>query len=125
MEIKKKILVVDDEEEVLYQLSNFLKRANYEVFSATKGREAIELAKKVQPNLIILDVILPDMDGGEVANILSSESIVNQSQIIFLTGVLTKEEEFYLGVTGKHHVVAKPVTGQELLEVMQKVLPNN
>lgn len=116
--------MVDDEEEVLSQLSSFLTRANYEVFSAAKGREAIELAKRVQPHLIILDIILPDMDGGEVARVLSSDAITCRSPIIFLTGVLTKEEEFSVGMTGKFHVVAKPVTGQELLETIQKVLPD-
>jgi len=119
----KKILVVDDEEEVLTHLSNILKRANYEVTATTKGKEATELAMKLRPDLIILDIVMPDMGGSEVSSILAANPSTANIPIIFLTGILTKQEEEAIGSkTGKHYVIAKPITGKELLEIVGKVL---
>jgi len=119
----KKILVVDDEEDVLIPLSNTLKRANYEVISTTKGKEAVELAIKLRPDLIIRDIILPDMGGTEVAAVLVENPSTTNIPIIFLTGILTKQEEESIeGKTGKHYVIAKPVTVKELLEMVGKIL---
>lgn len=120
----KKILVVDDEQEVLNIISDFLKPASYEVISATKGREAVNLAKQLKPDLIILDILMPDMDGGEVAAVLSDDPATVNIPIIFLTGILTKEEELLGTVkTGKYYVIAKPVAQKRLLEMIEKLLP--
>jgi CheY-like chemotaxis protein len=119
----KKILVVDDEEDVLIPLSNILKRANYEVISTTKGKEAVGLAMKLRPELIILDIVMPDMGGSEVATVLTGNPSTRNIPIIFLTGILTKQEEESLEKrSGKHYVIAKPATGKELLEMVGKIL---
>lgn len=121
--LPKKILVVDDEEEVLTPLSNILKRAKYEVISTTKGKEAIELAKSSHPDLIILDIVLPDIDGGEVSATLSEDPATANIPIVYLTGILTKSEESLAGErTGKHYLIAKPITGRELLAIVKKAL---
>jgi DNA-binding response OmpR family regulator len=122
MELRKKILVVDDEEETLVFLGNILKRQNYEVITTTKGRDAIKLAKRLEPNLIILDVVLPDMIGGEVAKRLEEELATKEIPIVFLTGLFTKEEEFPGKKTGRRYIIAKPVTEEELLNVIQKAI---
>jgi CheY-like chemotaxis protein len=120
--LKKKILVVDDEEEFLLFIGNILESANYEVFSTTKGREAIELAKKEKPDLIILDIILPDIMGGEVSRTLSEDPSTYNMPIIFLTGLNTKEDEKLVKETGNYHLLAKPITRHDLLEAVRKVL---
>ena len=117
----KKILVVDDEEEVLIPLSNILKRANYEVISTTKGKEAVDLAIKLLPDLIILDIVMPDMGGSDVSATLSQNSSTADIPIIFLTGIITKEEEC-LEKISNHYVLAKPTTGRELLGLVEKIL---
>ncbi|MCK9574175.1 MAG: response regulator, partial [Candidatus Omnitrophica bacterium] len=71
---------------------------------------------------IVLDIILPDMDGGEVASLLSKNSATSNIPVIFLTGILTKTEESFAGKTGKRYVLAKPITKEKLLEMIQKVL---
>lgn len=118
----QKILVVDDEKEALDFLLSILRRANYEVISATTGNEAVELATKAQPNLIILDIILPDIDGGEVASILARDSRTENIPIIFLTGILRKDEESPDLKTGRRYVLAKPVIKEDLLKTISQVI---
>lgn len=120
---RKKILVVDDEEEILVPLYNILKRANYEVTPASNGKEALEALKDFKPDLIILDVVMPQMDGGELANILSDDQKTAKIPILFLTGILTKEEE----ISGKNnsqqrYFMSKPADKDELLKTIQKIL---
>jgi len=119
----KKILVVDDEKDILTYLSNILKRANYRVILADKGSEAVALATKELPDLIILDIALPgDMDGGDVASILSEKPSTRDIPIIFLTALMRKDEEEKLGKSGSRSMVAKPVTQEELLKAIDKAL---
>lgn len=121
--LAKKILVVDDEKDVVEILSKVLKRANYEVASTTKGREVLELAKNFKPDLIILDILMPDMEGSDVAASLLESPVTTDIPVIFLTGaVITKEEEPRVRKTGRHYLMAKPVTGKELLDMVKKIL---
>ena len=119
----KKILVVDDDEELLSFLANILRRANYETISTTKGKEAVELAKGRLPDLIILDIKMPDMRGSEVAVLLSENPSTVNIPIIFLTGILDKQKEPLDKIPNKsHYVMIKPATAEELLEAINKVL---
>ncbi|MCK9614959.1 MAG: response regulator [Candidatus Omnitrophica bacterium] len=119
---RKKILIVDDEEATLSYLCRILERENYKVFSTTKGKEVFDLAANNRPDVIVLDIILPDIDGGEVASLLSKNAATSNIPIIFLTGILTKSEESFAGKTGKRYVLAKPIAKEKLLEMIQKVL---
>ena len=119
---KKKILVVDDEEEALLHLTHILQRANYEVFSATRGSEALNSARLNLPDLVILDVVLPDMEGGDVASTLAQGAATQDIPIIFLSGVIMEKGESILGQkTGKHYIMAKPTTPDEILVMVKKV----
>ena len=125
--LPKKILVVDDEQDTLAALSNILKRAQYAALSVNNGEEAIELARQKHPDLILLDIMLPGIDGGSVAETLSQEPSTADIPIIFLTGILSKEEELTEKQaggrkTGKHYLLAKPVAKEDLLALIQKVL---
>ncbi len=120
---QKTILVVDDEVETLEHLVHTLERLNCRVVSTTKGKEAVRLAKMEKPDLIILDVVMPDMDGGQVASLLAENPATAQIPVIFLTGILTKEEGFGHETTGRRFVVPKPVNGAELLKKISQVLP--
>lgn len=125
----KKILIVDDEEDVLIPLGNILRRANYIVSTTTSGEEAIKLAKANHPDLIILDIVLPGLDGGSVADIISNDPATAHTPILFLTGILSKEEELQSKKeggkkSGKHFMMAKPVSAEDLLEMLRKILPS-
>jgi DNA-binding response OmpR family regulator len=118
----KKILIVDDEEEALVHLRNILIRQNFQVFSATTGNEGLRLARTTSPDLIILDIVMPDMDGADVASLLSEDPSTKEIPVIFLTGILTKQEELTGKKTGKHLVVAKPILAKDLVELVNKTL---
>jgi CheY-like chemotaxis protein len=122
MDTRKKILVVDDEEEALSFVSNILRRAQYEVISTTKGNEAVQLARAHTPEAIVLDVVMPDLLGGEVSKILSQDPSTKNIPIIFLSGLNTKEdEEIMRSKAGNHRVLAKPTSAEELLEAVNEI----
>jgi len=80
-----KILLVDDEKDILEFLSYNLRKEGYTVFTSNDGSEAIALAKKEQPHLVILDVMMPGMDGMEVCDVLRNTPETSNSLIAFLT----------------------------------------
>ena len=80
-----KILLVDDEPDILEFMEYNLKKENYEVFKASNGKEAIVQAKKTNPDLIILDIMMPEMDGIETCRILRDMPEFKNTMIAFLT----------------------------------------
>ena len=115
-------MVVDDEENALFFLSRILERSGYTVVTTSKSKEAIALAEAEKPDLIVLDIVMPEMSGGEVAAALSQKESTAKIPIIYLSAILSKEEQSLIQKTGKHMVVAKPVTGTELTDKIQKAL---
>ena len=83
----KKILIADDEPDILEIIQFNLQAEGYEVITAKNGDEAIELAKKHQPDLIILDIMMPGKNGIEVCNILRLQPLFNDTLIVFLTAL--------------------------------------
>jgi len=121
---KKKILIVDDEPDVLHLLGERLSKAGYEVLRASGGLEAIEQAQREMPNLIILDIAMPGMDGSEVANTLRAQPETKDIPIIFLTCLFTKQEEKACGhVLGQNFFIAKPYDVNELLTEIKTRVP--
>ena len=119
---KKKILIVDDEEHILIMLESRLINAGYAVLKATNGRDAINLAKKELPALVISDVVMPDVDGGEISAALADDPATKDIPIIFLTALLKKEEEKERQVVLGRRFMAKPYDPEELLREIDKLL---
>jgi len=82
---KFKVLLVDDEPDIIEVISYTLKSDGYLVYSAENGEKAIKLAKKIKPHLIILDVMMPEMDGIEACEIIRNDSEIGNCLIIFLS----------------------------------------
>jgi|TARA_B100000315_G_scaffold255095_1_gene297562 CheY-like chemotaxis protein len=118
----KTILVVDDEKDTLVFLANTLRRLDYEVITTSRGLEAVELVKNQRPDLILLDVVMPDISGEDVADILSRDPLTADIPIVFLTGIVTKQEEPLLKKTGKRYLLAKPITVEEIHATIQKII---
>ena len=119
----KKILLVDDEQDILDSLGNILRRNNYEVVTTSKGADVLELARSTKPDLLILDVLMPDKDGTEVAIDLENDPTTKDIPVMFLTGMMAKEEELPENKTNKmHYSVAKPVEKEELLNLITQVI---
>lgn len=119
----KRILIVDDEPDVLKILGKRLEKTGYEIIEARNGKEAIEKAKKERPDLVLLDLMMPDLDGGEVAQILSEDETTKNIPIIYLTCLYTKREERKEGhFVGQNILVAKPYNTEELLKIIQEAI---
>lgn len=119
----KKILVVDDEPETLVYLEKILDRAGYAVVAASSGQEALDVAKRDIPDAIILDIILGDMRGEDVKNALAHETRTKHIPVIFITGILSKEEQAVFQKLGNRiSVLAKPVVCEELLRILDKTI---
>ncbi|MBL0912387.1 MAG: response regulator transcription factor [Bacteroidia bacterium] len=84
-EVVSKILLVDDEPDILEFLSYNLAKEGYEVFTANTGKEGLEIAKKVRPDLVILDVMMPEMDGIETCRELRQNNDLKNVLVAFLT----------------------------------------
>ncbi len=121
--MKKKILAVDDEHEVLMLLEKRLSSAGYEVITASNGKSALEMARKEKPDLVILDILMPDMDGSETAAVLHDDPNTKEIPVLFLTCLFTKREEQSEGhEVGRNFFVAKPYDPADLLSEIAKIL---
>ncbi|MDD5681476.1 MAG: response regulator [Candidatus Omnitrophica bacterium] len=117
----KKILIVDDELDTLEVLEKRLSHAGYSVIKADNGKDAVRMAKKEIPDLILLDIAMPDISGAEVSDQLSEDINTKNIPIIFLTCLFTKEDEALQGheIYGKVFI-AKPYNPEDLLKEIKK-----
>ncbi|MBU1894456.1 MAG: response regulator, partial [Candidatus Omnitrophica bacterium] len=98
-----------------------LSSAQYDVLTADNGLAAVTIAKVKKPDLIILDILMPGMDGAETAEQLKNDPRTKDIPIIFLTCLVTKAEE-EKHIKGGRYFMAKPYASDELLEVIAKHL---
>jgi len=115
MSTAKKILIADDEPDILEILEFNLKAEGYDVIAAKNGDEAIDLAKKYSPNLIILDVMMPGKTGLEVCNILRAQPQFTETLIIFLTAMSDETAEIKGLEMGADDYISKPVSPKVLI----------
>ncbi|MEI9933568.1 MAG: response regulator [Ferruginibacter sp.] len=111
----KKILIADDEPDILEILQFNLQSEGYEVVTAKNGDEAIELAKKHLPDLIILDIMMPGKNGIEACNILRTLPALKDTLIIFLTALSDESTEIRGLETGADDYLIKPVSPKVLV----------
>ena len=107
--MKSKVLVIEDNEQNIYLITFILERNGYEVFQARDGREGIEQARRIMPDLILLDIQLPVMDGYEVARELRSHGALADVPIVAVTSyamVGDREAALAAGCTG---YIEKPI----------------
>lgn len=119
---KKRILVVDDEKDIVETIAYNLRRNGYDALVAETGTDAIEIATRENPDLIILDLMLPGMDGTEVARRLKSDARTQKVPIIMLTAK-AEETDVVVGLTlGADDYVTKPFSMKILLARLTTVL---
>lgn len=110
---KAKILVVDDQPvniQIIHQMLN----ADYQIFMATSGAQAIHLCQNNPPDLILLDVLMPELDGLETCRLLKQQAELALIPVIFVTGMQSPEEEARCWEAGGADFILKPVNAVTL-----------
>ena len=116
----KKILIVDDEPNIVMALEYALKKNNFEVFIARDGEEAIHITKEKEPDLVVLDIMMPKVDGFEVLNFIKNDSDLKQTKVIFLSAK-NKERDIQKGLDeGANAYLTKPFSMKKLIQEIEK-----
>lgn len=119
---REKILAVDDEEDILELVGHTLTKAGYRVLSAATGEKALETARSQSPDAVILDLMLPGLDGLSVARILKSDDATRHIPIIMLTAK-AEEPDVVIGLElGADDYITKPFSPRLLLARLRAVL---
>jgi len=118
----KRILLVDDSELYIEVAKNILKQ-KYEVVAAKSGNEALaHLAKGLIPNLILLDILMPEMDGWETYNLIKGISLLRDVPIAFLTALDSEAEKDHAVIIGASAFITKPFKEEILLEKVDAII---
>ena len=118
----QKILVVEDDENNLYVTTHILKNAKYEVLPADNGKDALEIAKEQKPDLILLDLALPYLDGYEVTKHLRALQDFQQTPIIAVTAYSMTGDREKVMRKGFTDYLAKPITPRKLVDKVEQYL---
>ena len=121
---KRRILIVDDDANSTHLVKILLERAGpYLVLEENDPTKADQTAHSFKPDVILLDIVMPKMDGGELATQIEADRDLHDTPIIFLTALVTlSETKSGLHVQG-HPLIAKPINIPELIEAIEKHLP--
>ncbi len=119
---KPKILIVDDEADILELIEYNLKQEGYQVFIAKNGQEAINVAKKVLPDLILLDVMMPKMDGIEACRLMRTLPEFKQTFMVFLTARNEEYSEIAGFNVGADDYITKPIKPRSLVSRINAIL---
>lgn len=122
---KQKILIVDDEPDIRELIEYNLKKEGYQVYSATNGQEGITEAKKVKPDLIILDVMMPKMDGIEACRLMRTMPEFKNTFMVFLTARSEEYSEIAGFNVGADDYIAKPIKPRALVSRINAILRRN
>ena len=122
---KKRVLIIDDEVSFTRLLALNLERSgHYEVRAESEGKQGLAAARAFHPDVILLDVILPDIPGGEVAAQFQADGQLRDIPVIFLTAVVSHQDvQAHGGVISGYPYLAKPTSVDELIACIEQHLP--
>jgi len=120
--VKKRILVVDDEVDMVEGIKIMLEADNYEVIAAFDGQEGLQKAQEERPDLILLDVMMPKMDGFETLRRIRADSETQHIPVIMLTAKGDTDSMFKAHDLGSTDFFIKPFDAQELLDFIRRYI---
>jgi len=115
------ILLVDDEPNILLALEFLIQQKGFNVVKASDGSTGIQQARKHQPDIVILDVMMPGLDGFAVAKAIRNDENLNDTTIIFLTAKGTTQDRREGYSSGGEIYLTKPFDNQELVDIISEV----
>ncbi|MFC1577143.1 response regulator [Candidatus Omnitrophota bacterium] len=118
---RKKVLVIDDEENFTKLIKlNLEATGGFEVKTENNGLNAFAAAKRFKPDVVLLDIKMPEKNGGEVAFEIKNDSELKDTPVIFITALISDQDvESRNGFIGGHHYIAKPVKTQKLIDIIE------
>lgn len=122
MSERKCVLLVDDEPDILKTVVFRLKKAGYQIITAEDGKTGLELARREKPDLILLDLTLPVMDGCEVCQRLKSDDNFKKIPVIFLTASMVDKITDKIKEFSVEDYIIKPFESEELLNKVRKYI---
>jgi len=121
----KKILIVDDEAGFTRLMKLTVQKTGlYEVFEENDGARALETARRVRPDLILMDIVMPNVDGGDAAAMIRRDPELVNIPIVFLTAIVSKKEAVPGELIGGFPFLSKPVSLDALLACIKEHLPS-
>jgi two-component system, OmpR family, alkaline phosphatase synthesis response regulator PhoP len=122
---KQKILLVDDEQDILDLLSYNLEKEGYEVYSASNGLRGLEIAKQIIPDIILLDVMMPEMDGMETCKEIRDDERLKNVVVAFLTARNEDYSQIAGFDSGADDYISKPIKTRVLISRIKALLRRN
>ena len=119
---KEKILIIEDEKDIVKMLDYNLKKEGFRAFSANNGEDGLDMVRKERPDLILLDLMLPEMDGLEVCKAVKNDTKTAHSPIIILTAKAQESDKIVGLELGADDYVTKPFSPRELIARIKAVL---
>ena len=124
---ERKILVVDDEEELSGLIDKALTVEGYDVTTVTTAGDAMDKAREIVPDLILMDIVLPDMAGSEAVRLLMDDPLTRNIPVIFLSGIVTREDDKVPTSSGRiggrpFKALCKPFSSKELMVEVRKAI---
>ena len=118
----KKVLIVDDEQDIVESLKFVLEAEEYECYTAFNGEDGLKTAKEIIPDLIILDIIMPKMNGYKISRLLKFDSKYKDIPIIMLTARSQEEDKLIGEETGANEYITKPFDLDFVVEKVNEYL---
>ncbi|MEL6533774.1 MAG: response regulator [Bacteroidota bacterium] len=116
-----KVLIVDDEPNILMSLEFLMKKGGHQVFIARDGSEAMEIIDREEPHIIVLDIMMPEVDGYEVCSYVKNHNTLHATKVIFLTAK-SKESDVEKGYAlGADLYLTKPFSTRHLMDKVKKM----
>ena len=122
---KKKILIVDDEIELTEMLAMRLRASGYEVVAIPDGEGALQKMRAEKPDLVILDIMLPNIDGYEICEAIKKDSVFKKTPVILLTAKDPGHEMDKIREAGADSCMVKPFEPKDLLEKIRELIKKN
>ncbi|MEA3328783.1 MAG: response regulator [Candidatus Omnitrophota bacterium] len=120
--MNEKILVVDDEQRLVEMLKTRLEANHYQVITAFDGQEALKKAREEKPDLMILDLMLPKLDGYQVCRLLKFDKTMDKTPIIMLTALGQRDDREWGKKVNADAYITKPFEAEELLECIRRLI---
>ncbi len=119
----KRILIADDEPNILLSLDFLMRKNGYEVFVARDGKEAVEIIKDKNPDAVILDIMMPEMDGYEVCQFIRNDENLKATKVIFLTAK-TQPADIEKGLKMADSYITKPFSTKDIVNEVKRIMGN-